>query len=263
MNFQWFRLSALALALWFTCGGDPIALADAPKSKDAKTHRLAQKDKNAAKQKAGKRGKNNDGKNSDGEDKKSDTADNVPVKKNSSDNRQGKKGVVLAEIGLIDVVHFGSGIQVGYFLTPRLMLEADYMQASFSLFGYESKVNVATARTKWFVGNSFYVQGGAGLRQLSAVDDVSAFIGTDSYRTSFASSYLVGEVGIGNRWQFDSFTIGCDWVGYLVPLAKLSSSESFSGNESEATKDDDRKNFTSQSENGNLLLVRFHLGWAF
>ena len=261
MNTWNFRIAFLALTLWFTIGAEQLALAEAA---NAKTHRLAQKDK-TPKAKAAARGKNatTDAKKTEEKKPEAKADDEQPVKKNSTENRKGKTAVVLAEIGLVDLLHSGVGAQVGYFLSPKLMLEADYLHASFSFLGYQSNVNVATVRTKLFVGNSFYVQGGLGIRNLESVDDSLSLFGTDSYNSTFTSSYLVGEIGIGNRWQFSAFTIGCDWVGYLVPVAKLSSSEKFSGTVSETTKADDRQTFDKQSENGNLLLVRFHLGWAF
>jgi hypothetical protein len=121
-------------------------------------------------------------------------------------------------------------------------------------------------RLKWFLGNSFYLQGGAGLRQMQATDSsvfFSSLVVADTYKSTFSSSYAIGEIGLGNRWQFSNFTIGCDWVGYAVPLAKLSSSESFTGPITESQKASDRDNFDKRSSEGNLMLLRFHLGVSF
>lgn len=31
---------------------------------------------------------------------------------------------------------------------------------------------------------------------------------------------LAADVAVGSGWQWGAFTLGCDWVGYVVPLAK-------------------------------------------
>ena len=190
----------------------------------------------------------------------------APAPHDSAFNRKNKKVVILGEIGLVNLLNAGYGAEVGYYLTPNRVLEADFLQSSFAFLGTESKINLATARFKWFLNNSFYLQFGAGIRQMEAIDDSSYFstaFNLESYSSKFSAVHGIAEVGLGNRWQFSSFTIGCDWVGYVVPLAKLSSSESFSGAVSDDQKTKDRSNFEKEAGAGNLLLLRLHLGMSF
>ena len=65
-------------------------------------------------------------------------------------------------------------------------------------------------------------------------------------RTSFADTGL--GLKIGNQWQWDSFTMGCDWVGVSKSLAML---------EQNGDKDADYPNAT------NVTLVNFYLGATF
>lgn len=196
------------------------------------------------------------------EDKKN--PEEPPKRLRSEDNRQGKEFTVLGEVGLIDVVHSGTGIQAGYFVSPRLLAEADYFSAQFSFLGYKSDVTLATARAKYFFANSFYAQAGLGMRSLDLQDTGDAIFATGKDEsTKFHATSLVGEVGIGNRWQWSGFTMGCDWVGYVQPVAQLGESESFGSDVSEESKAADRQDYEEARKKGNTMLVRFALGWSF
>lgn len=180
----------------------------------------------------------------------------------SSDLRKENRFTILAEMGLLQYIHFGRGIQAGYFLTPDSVAELDVVTSEFQLLGQNSEINVGTLRYKSFVGNSLFLQGGLGIRETRR-DDVSGIYSGKNNESHFSAKQIVAEFGLGNRWQFGHFTMGCDWVGLLQPIAKISSSESFDSEVSETAKDSRRSDFENMTSRGTVLLVRFHLGAAF
>lgn len=55
---------------------------------------------------------------------------------------------------------------------------------------------------------------------------------SSTYDTSaaFKVSSTAAALVIGNQWQWDNFTLGCDWFGVSAPLATRFSDEKFSAN---------------------------------
>lgn len=176
----------------------------------------------------------------------------------SEDYRRDKVGVVLVEMGLINVLHFGTGLQGGVFLDDDTIIAADLFSARFDFLG-KSQVTTETVRLHRFVSNSFYLVGGAGLRQ----SVTEAYSWRKSDQSTFRANHFVGEFALGNRWQMKQFTIGCDWFGLTGQLVKISSSESHDDDVSVNTRDSRKHDFDSQNENVNIQLVRFHLGFVF
>lgn len=208
-----------------------------------------------------------------------------PRRLTSEENRRRLRAAVMGEIGLFDLIHFGVGIRGMMYITPKLAIDATYSRASFALFGYESTYDLASTHAKWFFGNSFYLTGGAGISRFAASSTRTTFttVGgnedsdSDSFvaveeTESYDNTSLVAELGIGNHWQFSSFTLGCDWAGAVVPIATLS--ETSDPEESESTEtasedaddldaSDDSSDMKASATSTKLNFVRFYLGWAF
>ena len=187
---------------------------------------------------------------------------------------------VLGEVGLIDFLGFGVGGRVSMILSPALTIEAGYLYSQFALFGYSREAALLSARAKWFLGNSFYLTGGAGYRDNTVSERNVEY--DDANRVSIPSvrahtqEAITAELGIGNQWQFSGFTIGCDWVGLSQPVATLSSEVTVDGepesisliqdNSSAAKQEEAEKNrreMDTQVGSGSVQLVRFYLGWSF
>ncbi len=65
---------------------------------------------------------------------------------------------------------------------------------------------------KEFVGNSFYWKGGLDYRQTEYIENHvtdEAHIKGNSWALSIV---------IGNQWQWENFTLGCDWIGFSKPF---------------------------------------------
>lgn len=190
--------------------------------------------------------------------RKHDNADDKQFK--SKEARQDKQTIVLAEIAMVDIFHAGFGAEVGTYLTPDRLMELSVLQAKFEFLGFSSEYTFLTGEYHMFFGNSFYAFAGGGIRMIEASQ--SDFIFATDYESTFKSTHLVGGGGIGNRWQWSNFTMGCDWVAYMQPIFKISSSSSAT-DEGGTRFGEDESNYDSRVNSGNTITTRFHLGVSF
>ena len=180
-----------------------------------------------------------------------------PKRYSSEEQRESKKFGIYGEIGLVDILQFGRGVRGAFLLDTNEHIELGVFSSEFSLFGYSVATTNAAIRYKRFFGNSFNVYGGGGLRQLTFSSP------TVSGSDTLTSRSLAVETGIGNHWSFDNLSIGCDWVGLLIPVATLSSSDSFKSDKSAESIESDRNSFKKNSNSTDLMTVRFFLGAQF
>jgi hypothetical protein len=147
--------------------------------------------------------------------------------------RQNKKYIVDAQIlGLgfsTNVQKIGAGI----YMNPSSTLQLNLYSLKEQTAAQGQKVDGKTAGVgsaievayKNYHSNSFYTQFGLYKRTQT--------IATHTIH-NFYSSAATGAVGgdiddmginfkIGNQWNWDTFTLGCDWVGYNHALSKKTS----------------------------------------
>ena len=189
----------------------------------------------------------------------------APTEENSSTRRVGKKFLVVGEIALVNILHSGIGAEAGYYLNPKSLIEVGVMKATFEFLGFKSEYLLLTAEYHRFVANSFYYFAGTGFSTLtSRHTGITLASGSfDTYQSTQSSTSLIAQGGIGNRWQFTSLTLGCDWVAYAKPLFQISSSGTYDEAASDEDRAYDKSSFTSQASNGILTNVRFHIGVSF
>lgn len=203
---------------------------------------------------------------------------------NSASLRSDKKFQVLGGLNLIGPnLSSATGLTGGYFLSSDKMLLLEV--TSGSLKGESTSTNSGSASStidkftldnssqsigfhyKQFVGNSFYFR--AGLDARSTTFKATAYntsLGqTEEY--SFKGTSTAANFQIGNQWQFDNFTIGCDWVGVSVPLSHSITDEKISPAAMAAdpveyqNKMNDLQKFFVKGALPNLL--HFYLGASF
>ena len=187
-------------------------------------------------------------------------------------NRGRNKMIVLGEIGLVNVLNFGVGAAAGALIGKNLALEGEIFHSDFQFLSLKTSIDFAMARLRWFVGNSFYLGFGGGGRMMKFASTSYYFNSTvgsgstsDNYTMTVSSTDLVGEFSIGNRWQWHSFTLGCDWVGVAFPIASISYQEpTVADNDpNKEAKDTDIKNSRNSVKGSSMNFVRLHLGFAF
>lgn len=128
---------------------------------------------------------------------------------------------------------------------------------------YDIKTNSFGVHYKRFVGNSFYYRGGIDYRNVD-YSHISYDIFTPSTilsREIFKGSSITATFLIGNQWQWENFTLGCDWFGIALPVTSQVDSESVSGTSpSQKNLKDEEENFLKKETSTSL---RFYLGASF
>ena len=224
-------------------------------------------------------------------DSSSHSEDPGPAQTTSGESesaRLGKMGGVELGMGLIVGVVPGSQFHPYYNVMPNLSVGLLYNSGSLD-FGSEisgtpgAKINSATLdasiimiHARYFVGNSFYVSGGLGQRTITADFDIQSTLIDYGIKSNIEAKSTSFMVAIGNQWQWDSgFSLGVEWIGYIVPLS-ASSSDSLdetgadagtasSSNKSsvESLKKDSTKLAETIGELSTPRLFMFSLGWSF
>jgi hypothetical protein len=115
---------------------------------------------------------------------------------------------------------------------------------------------------KLFAGNSFYVRSGVDLMNIKYRYDHTSLFGS-SYKSQFDANVLFGQVAIGNQWQIDNLTIGCDWVGLAMPLVANVENKSIKGNFDNFDAEDLNEDINIYTKISGLLLLRLYVGGSF
>jgi hypothetical protein len=187
---------------------------------------------------------------------------NVALAEGDQKNREGKKAYAAYEMIGLTMMPVG-GLRLGYFVNPNLVAEVSYLTGGAKIGSFESKKQLMEAKAKYFFGNSFYADGGL------AHESWDVKYAVLNSGTSLETSNLSGKVGntgvdfhVGNQWQWDGFTLGCDWVGYFLNLSTATSYGSAAGLDAADQKSEEDKIKKSLGGSG-LHLTRFYIGWAF
>lgn len=145
---------------------------------------------------------------------------------NSIANRSNKKFSALLGGEFVNGLSTTT-FSLGYYFKPNIVAEIklnyglDYSRETFAQGPQEDleKMLMLSLGAKFFVGNSFYVKS-----SLSYIDETDGVSGGFIFVTTKERDELEGlglSFSIGNQWQFDNFTIGCDWIGINQVFAKF------------------------------------------
>lgn len=194
------------------------------------------------------------------------------VTENSSEhNRMGKKFVVEAQlVGGSTLIGSGQGIIAGYHLDRNTILQFEFTKGSSNTGdkeddGYNQREGSTVAfYAKKFLANSFYVKGGAEYTKVKYDNDY--LFGVSSLSNSkdaygFEASLTSAALSIGNQWQWDNFTLGCDWIGMTVPVAHEVSSEY--ADDFYLAKQYNKEDQETLLEKASVQALRFYVGYTF
>lgn len=180
----------------------------------------------------------------------------------SSRNREGKRVMLTAQpVGFGPSVITTQGLTAGFFLNPDSIIQLDFVGNNDIEYNDETdwKVRALSVSLKQFIGNSFYVKPGIEhrwVREDYSNPGSNEFWGYKGNMTGVSFS-------IGNQWQINNFTLGCDWFGFTQSFlhertesytrgSNLGSSQA----ELEEEADDSLKGMT-------FKLAHFYLGISF
>ncbi len=170
----------------------------------------------------------------------SDNISNTELKSsksnNSTSNREGKSFMATAEILGISSMTSSQSIEGSYYFTSNILGNLRYTNLQKGLTSSSSSSDsdfnnstgskeadrlweeagggyMISAGVKHFVGNSFYYKPEVFYRKQRLVTETT----NNSARLISATAGDYTDIGlsikIGNQWQWENYTLGCDWVG--------------------------------------------------
>lgn len=155
----------------------------------------------------------------------------------------------------------GAGI-IGYHLNRNSVVQIEVGSGGSSsptifLGNVEYSGSTVGVHYKHFFGNSFYVKTGIDYRSVK-FEYQSAF---STSRESFEGTSVGAGFVIGNQWQWENFTLGCDWIGISVPFASTITSEQAASWDFDNTSlRDDQERYL---HNAYAQALRFYVGYTF
>lgn len=182
----------------------------------------------------------------------------------STYHRQGKSfDLVASPVGIAPVTLFSAGLAAGYYINGDLVAEVVVDRGLLPFVFFEIYQNSYVARVKKYWGNSFYTNLGLGSRTIGVKGDSFSTLGEeDSLSFDESTTSFVVDFGIGNKWQFENFTIGCDWIGALIPISSTTNT-----NLPNDLNEEDRKDLENSwegiGETTTPYLLKLYLGLSF
>lgn len=218
------------------------------------------------------------------DDDSSENDDNLSdgISGESARNRIGKHfGLHLNAFGS----EGGNGNSIGLifssFLTSNSLLElniAGSQNTSFRDKNLESRLThqLATLRLTQFYGNSFFVTYGVGVRRfqgaINFTESKQVIFGDASQQQKNKYDFykvkqqdMGVEIALGNRWQWQNFSMGFDWLGLYLPVYKFVADRQRDANPPTASAKtaDEAVDDLDFKRRWGLEGLRFHLGSTF
>lgn len=180
--------------------------------------------------------------------------------------------LLLQPIGYGPSNTVSTGLTAGYRVASDWIVQLEYMRNLYNVTydqvskgrHQQSQGNSFGVHAKYFVFNlleefrpsSFYVKAGIDHRTF----DYSATEGIGM--SGFESNSTVLSIAVGNQWQGKYLTVGCDWFGYVIPLASSINGEFLTN----GAQTDLQSRLNTQKDSVakiNLQALRFYIGASF
>lgn len=170
---------------------------------------------------------------------------------------------------------YSAGLTGAYFLNSRSLIQVEYLSSnnssSFLSSTYETKHKTISAYYKRFAGNSFYWKTGLDYSQLRYTDTYDYWYSVGNVRRELEGNLVTASFVIGNQWQWDTFTLGCDWIGVSLPVTsdttKKMATRIEDGDVITEPDDYDKRRLDDDEKQAfkevRLQALRFYLGFSF
>ncbi|WP_413290177.1 hypothetical protein [Bdellovibrio sp. HCB337] len=165
-------------------------------------------------------------------------------------------------LGFAVAPFFGLGLNLGMYLDRNDILQLEMASGVLPLIIANVRASVVGVNWKHFYGNSFYTKLGVDHRSIT-VENLDYENGqfTNSTVVGTANA-LTGNIAIGNQWQWDSFTMGCDWIGFNPSVLTLESKYRTTNMDPDEARDLNRE-WKSVAKTNSYQFMRFYLGASF
>ena len=124
------------------------------------------------------------------------------------------------------------------------------------------KTNSVGIHAKKFMSNSFYINGGIDYTTMKYDNDYIFTTSSIKDAYGFEANMISASFVIGNQWQWDTFTLGCDWVGMTLPISHNVTSE-YADTSYSTAKRYNKEDQDTLLVNGSPQLLRFYVGATF
>jgi len=198
----------------------------------------------------------------------------APAWASSRDERTEKRFDLSAQlIGLTGIVAT-YGVTLGWYADPDLVVEVGYAAGRDDEgedegdYEVDLFTSIAFVSAKIFTLDTLFVNVGLAQRAFDAtlVAAGPTDVASDDVRTAVATRYLGVLTGVGNRWQWDTVHVGCEWVGVFMPLVRQKKEIDYTFAPIRVETEDERDKSESLVREGtqmSLNALRFVAGVAF
>ena len=204
----------------------------------------------------------------------------TPTDDTTAGIRQGQTATLAIRMGSLIGGYSGAGGEALYHLKPNLLVGAFFASGTTDLkedIPGDDLIEIVKAETsyslyylqgRYYLGNSFFLNGGLGMRTFKSEFRLEDKLGTGVLESSTSAQSVIVQFGLGNIWRFQNgIVLGAEWLGYTQPLSSsFSSSTEAEGAATptlEGTSEDaeDLAKFTA--ETGAFMGLVLSLGYSF
>lgn len=153
-----------------------------------------------------------------------------------------------------------SGLNAGLYIDRNSIVQLEYSKGTLPYVFFDLHATTFGANYKHFYGNSFYTKVGIDYRNISV--STNDFFLTKEQENVGTAETVVGNLAIGNQWQWNNFTMGCDWIGINPQIAVLRAHYDTTGMNEEDRNDIDYS-WNKLAKVTSWQLLRFYLGASF
>lgn len=184
------------------------------------------------------------------------------ILEDSSEHRRSEKNYLLtAQLAGSAVAPVpAAGVTVGKYLDRNSIVELEGTKGVRPYVMFDLGATTVGLNYKRFFGNSFFAKLGVVYRKIS-LSNIDLFYYQNPSTIGSAES-LNASLAIGNQWQWENFTLGCDWIGVNPTVSVLKANYDTTGIRQEDKKELD-ESWEKLAKVTSWQLLRFHIGASF
>jgi hypothetical protein len=154
------------------------------------------------------------------------------------------------------------GAALGYALSPELLVELNYASGERDQLLATDSAELILLRLRWLFGSLTQLNAGLGQRTLGTRYTVRTTDGGDT-RVETTMKVAAAELSFGSRLDLGPLRVTCDWLGVVVPVARLAYKDGFPDDADPAEKEANEDQFGKIENVPTLEFVRLGAGVTF
>lgn len=195
-----------------------------------------------------------------------------PVESSRENRGDGRYTLLLQPFGLGEGIQTAGRLEYAQTAQKHFGLMYQSGEELSDLFDtYSAHSNLLAVYAREFVGNSFYLEAGLATHQkhVRTLDYTYDFRANGSLGVAYyeEQKYTRSDFGvlfgIGNQWQWENFTLGCEWVGAYVPIGAAGFASKAQRHYDNGLIEDVSPNKRNNKMVTSLRALNFALGWQF